>query len=531
MKRRLNLRSEILPIVICLSLLIVISACSSNSGAVKKNPFFDKWVAKAGESLGNSPEPVNRQIDIPEAVKEGYSLESGSPFPSKPLPRQPVTIRILKSDIKTILRALARAANQNILIKEEIKGEVNLDVKNVPWDQVFRSVMRSQGLSYEWDGNIIRVLSPQDKKAEPLITTVININYADVKQVRDNIQEFLSKDDKGTVQGSVKIDEHSSALIVRASRDDIARMIPVIEKIDKPKHQIMIKANIVEASKSAARNLGVQWGGVYSNKWGSQNYYITPGGSQGGGTSTSPTTPVNPNSYLPSTGSTGISGQGFATNFPIGQAAINAAGGLGSLGLIFGTIGGNLLEVQLQALENDGSINILSSPSITCLDNQMAYTENGTRVPYVTLSTAGGVASQEVKFEDVVLRLEITPHVIDDNNLRLKIKVKKDEVDPLRNVLGNPYIEKKQTETLLFSQDGETIVISGLSKQSTTKTNSGLPWLGDIPVLGYLFKADSKSEEKQEVLIFITPHILKTKAVAQANIKDEKETVKLKTGQ
>jgi type IV pilus assembly protein PilQ len=162
----------------------------------------------------------------------------------------------------------------------------------------------------------------------------------------------------------------------------------------------------------------------------------------------------------------------------------------------------------------------------------MAYTENGTRVPYVTISTAGGVASQEVKFEDAVLRLEITPHIIDDTNLRLKIKVKKDEVDTTRNVQGNPYIEKKQTETLLFAKDGETIVISGLTKQKTTTDVSGLPWLQNIPVLGYLFKADGKSEEKQEVLIFITPHILKTKsAVAKANVKDEKETVKSKIGE
>lgn len=525
MKRRPKLRNRILPIIICLLLLILISGCSNK--VTKKDPFFDKWSTQAEESLGNSPEPAQRQIEIPQAVREGYYLEAGSPIPTKPLPKQPVTIRILKSDIKTILRALARAANQNILVKEDIKGEINLDVRAVPWDQVFRSVMKSQGLSYEWDGNIIRVLSPADKKAEPLVTTVINVNYADVKQVRDNVTEFLSKDEKGAVQGSVKIDEHSSSLIVRASRDDIARMIPTIEKVDRPRHQIMIRANIVEATKSAARNLGVQWGGMYTNKWGSQNYYITPGGSFGSGQ------PTTQNSYIPSYGAPGISGQGFATNFPIGETAVQAAGGLGSLGLMFGTIGGSILEVQLQALESDGTINILSSPSITCLDNQMAYTENGTRVPYVTVSTAGGVATQEVKFEDAVLRLEITPHIIDDSNLRLKIKVKKDEVDITRTVQGNPYIEKKQTETLLFAKDGETIVISGLTKQKTTTDVSGLPWLQNIPLLGYLFKADGKSDEKQEVLIFITPHILKTKsAVAQAaKVKNEKETVNQKNGQ
>lgn len=511
---------------------MLVTACSNSKKAVAKDPFFDKWGLLAEESQGNSPAPVSRKIEMPEVVKEGYSLEAGALSPTRPLPKQPVTIRILKSDVKTILRALARAANQNILIKEDIKGEINLDIKNVPWDQAFRSVMKSRGLSYEWDGSIIRVLSPEDKKAEPLITTVVNINYADVKQMKDNLQEFLSKDDKNVIQGSIKVDEHSSSLIIRASRDDISRMIPTIEKIDKPRNQIVIRANIVEATKSTARNLGVRWGGVYANKAGSQNYYITPGGTQGGGSGTATVQPTAPNSYLPSgpNSQSGISGQGFATNFPIGETAINAAGGLGSLGLIFGTIGGSLLEVQLQALENDNKINILSSPSITCLDNQTAYTENGTKVPYVTLSTAGGVASQEVKFEDAVLRLEITPHVIDENNLRMKIKVKKDEVDPVRNVLGNPYIEKKQTETLLFAQDGETIVISGLTKHRTTNDDSGIPWLMDVPILGYLFKAKGRDEEKQEVLIFITPHILKTK-MAQAANKNGKEDEKIKAGQ
>jgi type IV pilus assembly protein PilQ len=509
---------------------MLFTACSNNKKALIKDPFFDQWSLKAEDSLGNSPAPVKRQIAIPEAVKEGYSLEAGSPVPTRPLPKHPVTIRILKSDIKTILRALARAANQNILIKEEIKGEINLDVKNVPWDQAFRSVMRSRGLSYEWDGSIIRVLSPDDKKAEPLITTVVNINYADVKQMRDNLQEFLSKDDKDKTQGSIRVDEHSSSLIIRASRDDISRMIPTIEKIDQPRHQINIKANIVEATKYAGRALGVKWGGSYSNKAGSQNYYITPGGTQGGGSGSSTTLPSAPNSYTPSYGSTGISGQGFASNFPISDNTLNNATGLGSLGLIFGTIGGNLLEVQLQALEQENLVNILSSPSITCLDNQTAYTENGTRVPYVSVSTSGGVATQEVKFEDAVLRLEITPHVIDDNNLRMKIKVKKDEVDTTNNVQGNPYIQKKQTETLLFARDGETIVISGLTKKKKTTDVSGLPWLQSIPVLGYLFKSDEKSDDKEEVLIFITPHILKTR-MAQAANNNGKEDVKIKVGQ
>jgi len=348
-------------------------------------------------------------------------------------------------------------------------------------------------------------------RGQKLLTMVVTVDYADAAKLRDSLKELLTKDRDGKVRGSILVDQHTNSMIIQATRDDLRRMIPMIEKLDKPAAQILIKANIVEATKSTARNLGVQWGGMYTNRWGGQNYYITPGGS--GGTTT---TPPTSGSYTPTYGSTGISGQGFAGNFPVDPTAIAAAGGAGSLGLIFGTIGGSVLEVQLQALQSDGQLNILSSPSITTLDNQMAYTENGERIPYVATSTSSGVVTQEVKFEDAVLRLEITPHVIDGKHLKMKIRVKKDQVDPTRTVQGNPYIIKKQTETNLIVQDGETIVISGLTKQQTSKSDTGFPGLKDIPGLGYLFKSDSRSEDMEEVLIFITPHVLKTQAAAQA---------------
>ena len=143
------------------------------------------------------------------------------------------------------------------------------------------------------------------------------------------------------------------------------------------------------------------------------------------------------------------------------------------------------------------------------MDNQKAFTENGDRVPFVTNQVSGGTVTQTTQFEDVVLRLEITPHVIDGKNLKMTILVKKDEVDLSRkSSLGDPYILKKQTQTTLIVKDGETIVISGLTKQKKTENENGWPWLKDIPVLGWLFKAEGKSDSMEEVLIFITPHIL-----------------------
>ena len=156
------------------------------------------------------------------------------------------------------------------------------------------------------------------------------------------------------------------------------------------------------------------------------------------------------------------------------------------------------------------------------MDNQMAYTENGQRVPYVTQTVSQGVLTPTVTFEDVVLRLEITPHVIDGQNLKMKVVVKKNELNPAVNVLGNPGFFKKKTETNLIVNNGETIVISGLTKQTAQDGESGLPGLKDIPVLGWLFKSASKSDVMEEVLIFITPTILPLRTAAAVSGKPVK---------
>jgi type IV pilus assembly protein PilQ len=410
------------------------------------------------------------------------------------------------------------------MLRSGVKGETSINVENKPWDQTFLGILKTNGLSYTWEGDIIRILTVDDMerdlkldaardrmRGQKLLTMVITVDYADAAKLRDSLKDLLTKDAAGRVRGSILVDQHTNSMIIQATREDLKKMIPMIEQLDKPTAQILIRANIVEATKNTARNLGVQWGGIYTNRLAGQDYYITPGGS-GGTAGTSPLT----GSYTPTFGSTGIGGQGNALNFPVSPTALAAAGGAGSLGLIFGTIGGSFLEMQLQALQNDGYLNILSSPSITTLDNQMAYTENGERVPYVATSTSSGVVTQEVKFEDVVLRLEITPHVIDGKHLKMKIKVKKDEVDTTRTVQGNPFIIKKQTETSLIVQDAETIVISGLTKQQTQTNSTGLPGMKDIPGLGYLFKAEGKSDTMEEVLIFITPYVLKPQVANQA---------------
>jgi type IV pilus assembly protein PilQ len=424
-----------------------------------------------------------------------------------------------QADIKTVLRSLARIVDKNVLVNSEIKGEVTIDFRNVPWNQAFNGLLRTQGLTYTWEGDIIRVMTLEDmdldlkrktqeqgiRWVEPLVTVVIPIDYAKPKDLKENIESFLTRSKEDKPRGSVRVDEHSNSLIISAIKDDLLKILPIIEKIDKATPQIQIRANIVETTKTTARDLGIQWGGMYARRVGNENLFITPGGTLG--TATPPGSALS-GAYTPTYGARGIGGQGYGVNFPVADGAKTAAGGAASLGLLLGSIGGNILDLQLSALQNDGKLNILSSPSITTLDNQKAFTENGQRVPYSTLDTSVVPPIRTVKFEDAVLRLEITPHVIDDQNLLMKILVKKDEVDMSRQVEGNPFIIKKQTETTLIVQDGETIVISGLTKQTGTNNDTGVPGLKDIPILGWLFKGEEKQDLMEEVLIFITPRIL-----------------------
>ncbi|MBW2630462.1 MAG: type IV pilus secretin PilQ [Deltaproteobacteria bacterium] len=490
---------------------------------IKKDTFFEKWNLEAKKSTGTSPIARVRSLEIPDDPGMTGDVKTKR----KALPTRKVTLIMRDTDISVVLRALAKAARQNIIINSEITGKVSVDFRRVPWDEAFLSIARSRMLTYVWDGNIIRITTVADLKNDlelekiqreqreqqimrsrlsPLLTMVIPVDYADSGKLKKTLEGFLTRNDKGEPYGSVTVNEHTNSLVIQATRGDLKRIIPMVSKIDKPTPQIRIEANIVETTKDTARELGIQWGGVYGNTMGSNSYYITPGGRSG-------TTGESPKDggYVPVYGSSGISGQGMGINFPVGSSAMTAAGGAASLGLMFGKIGGSILEMQLTALQSEGKLNILSSPSITTLDNQVAFTENGERIPYVSYEDG----EQEVKWEDAVLRLEITPHVIDGENMKMKILIKKDEVDPSRTVQGNPYIIKKQTDTTLIVKDGETIVISGLSKQRSSGGDSGVPWLKDIPGLGYLFKGESKTKKLEKVLIFITPHILKPDVVSE----------------
>ena len=497
--------NKIMKLGFFLATIMFLISCSGDLISKKQDPIFEKWATVADDSKGHSPAAEPKKISVADLTAKQAAADALASASVKKLPSKIINLTMRQAEIKAVLRAMAKSVDLNLMLKNDLKGEISVDFRGVSWDQAFVGLLRTHGLTYVWEGDIILVKTADDIEqdlkrrvqmrdiqwVEPLLQpVVINIDYADSKKLAELLLDFLTKDKEGKPRGSIKVDEHSNSLVISAMRDDLTKMLPIIEKLDKPTPQILIRANIVETTKNVARDLGIMWGGQHSNTvGGSENLIVTGGSSAPAGA---------------------LGSKGLGANFP---AALASTTPMGSLGLLFGTIGGNLLEVQLQALQKDSKLNILSSPSITTLDNQKAFTETGQRVPFITTTpstTAGTAPTQTVTFENAVMRLEIKPHVIDGKNLKMEIVVTKDELDFSRaaSMLGNPIIIKKQTQTVLIVKDGETIVISGLTKQTRTDGDSGVPGLKEIPLLGYLVKADSKSEALEEVLIFITPHIL-----------------------
>ncbi len=488
-----GISSLLQPVFLCGLLFLLLSGCASTQKE-PEDDFIEQWLRQSETARGYSPDIRERDVlDVEDAL--AFFDELDEPEVERKLPEERITLRLSDAPVQSVLRAMARAADQNMLIGDSVAGTMSVDIRNVPWDQAFTSIVVSRGLEWSWKGDIIRIRSVEDiqseinisrateelrarqlsaERAGPLVNRIIKINYADAENLSENLTEFLSRDEDGEVIGRMRVNEETNSLLVQATRADMERIGRMIEHLDRPRAQILIEANIVEANQETARELGMRWSGRYVTSSGSMDDFGIVGDPR-----------------VPEESFAGMEGM--------------------SLGLVAGRVTGNVLYAHLQALQRDGRLNILSSPSITTMDNQMAYTEHGEKVPYETTDLEG---RRDVEFEDAVLRLEVIPGIIDGEHMKMNIKVKKDEVDFTQTVNGNPLIKRKETETNLVVRDGETIVISGLSKQTVTGTGEGVPVLANVPLLGWLFKGERKSEEMEEFLIFITPTILGTRGAA-----------------
>ncbi|MBI5043504.1 MAG: type IV pilus secretin PilQ [Nitrospirae bacterium] len=399
------------------------------------------------------------------------------------------------ADLKDVLRALGQENNLNIIISEKISGKLTLSFNKVKLMDAIDTILRISNLTYNREGNIMMIVaSPFGEGEEGLVTKKIPVDFANAKEVSESLKNMLSS------KGKITIDQRTNAIIVKDVAENVARISNLIKSLDTKTPQVMIEARIVEARSGFSRELGVQWGGDYSGNITSRgrttgNYLLSGGGTKAASTDTT---------YTPLTGGIGIGGTGFLVNLP-------AAVGLGSGGAIgFSLVKNNLgLDLQLSAMEITGKGKILSNPKILTLDNKEAKISSGRDIPIKVLTTVSGVTTTEIRIINASLSLTVTPHITSDDQIVMNIKAEKAEPDWTRQVDNIPTIIKKNATTDMIIRNGDTIVIGGIYTKEVQDSEAGVPFLSKIPILGWLFKKQGIIDEQNELLIFITPTVMK----------------------
>ncbi|MEG0820965.1 MAG: type IV pilus secretin PilQ [Burkholderiaceae bacterium] len=408
-------------------------------------------------------------------------------------------------DVRSLLQVIGDFTNTNIITSDSVGGNITLRLKDVPWDQALDIILQAKGLDMRKNGNVMLV-APRDEIAakekldlesrnqiadlEPTQSEVFVINYQKAEDVRkllaDDKQRMLSK------RGSATVDVRTNQLFVKDTATRLEEVRRLIARIDVPVPQVLIEARIVEATDDFSRNLGVKFGVTRSGKNG-----IVSGGNKidgmefGPGASTQPAITSNPNFVnLPAAALNGFD-----------AAALNLT--------LFSASLGTILNLELSALEADGKGKIVSSPRVVTADKVKATIEQGTEIPYQEATSSGATS---VSFRKAVLKLEVTPQITPEGAIFLDVKVNKDS--PGVMTINGPAINTKAVQTQVLVENGGTVALGGIYEQTEQKTVTQVPVLGDIPVLGYLFKNNSTIRNRSELLIFITPRVVSERVTA-----------------
>ncbi len=420
------------------------------------------------------------------------------------------------ADINNLLRIIAEVSGMNVVAGDDVKGRVTVRLVSVEWQQALDVILKINNLGYEIDGNIIRV-APLSKleaerkaredariaaararvteqaaqvQVEPLVDRIIPVNHAKAGEVVKNLDRLKTA---GRTDASVVVDDRTNTLIIRETAGTLAKMEALLKRIDLPEPQVLIEARLVEATRTFSQSLGIEWGFLFNTNIssGQQGNFLTP------------TSVFGSNVGTPLDVPTSAAAVPLAIAFP--ASGTNVSG----LGIVTGSLLNNsLLKVRLSAAENEGRIRTLSAPKVATLNNLEAEIRQGSQVPYTTVDSSGRTV---VAFQDAFIRMKVTPHITNDRRISMKIEAERtfpgeriDFVGGFAFVLN----QRKATTNILVS-NGSTIVIGGLLQTTDIVAESGLPWMRNIPALGWLFKNHSVGpNEKTELLIFLTPTIL-----------------------
>ena len=459
--------------------------------------------AEAAPAPAPAPAPEERK----EAPMKQAPIAAENPVvsPTGKYTGRKISLDLQDADLVNVMRLFAEVANLNIILAPDVKGKVTVRMVNIPWDQAMDIILKMNGLGYLLEDNVLRIATigaltkeaeeelrnkETKKKTEDLITRIVPVNYSTASVIETTIKKSLSP------RGETVTDARTNTLIVKDIARNVDEIVSLIKLLDKPTRQIMIEARIVQANTNFSRQIGVQWGGT-------ANASAAYGNATG---------LVFPNS-IAATGSTAMgatqSGNGnYVVNMP---AAASSTTGGGAISLAFGSINKALnLDLALSALETTGEGKIISSPRVSALDNKEAKIEQGVSIPFSTTS-AGGT---QIQFIDAKLSLTVTPHATPDNKIFMKIQATKNAPDTsLLGASGQPSIDKAEATTEILLSDGETAVIGGILIVDKNVSYIKVPFFGDLPLIGWLFRNKTDTDTKQELLIFVTPKIVQQAAI------------------
>ncbi len=451
--------------------------------------------------------PVARDIETSSLFSETKEYEG-----------QRLTLNFQDIETRAVLQLLAETSGRNIVVSDTVQGNVTLRLRNVPWDQALDIVMTTKGLDMRQNGNVIIVAPAEEiaaretadleaqnaiRELEPMYSEFLQVNYAKAA----DLANLISSDGNNSLlsdRGSIAVDGRTNTLLVQDTADHLQNIRRMVRTLDVPIRQVLIESRIVVVSDKFSRNLGIRLGvtGIYESGTNSGGTFIS---GTGQGTDTMVTSAIG-NLADPANGTIfpvavpSLSNR-YNVNVPIAEAA-----GRFSLAILESDY---LVDLELTALEAEGYGEIVSTPRVITANQKEARIEQGVEIPYQQSSSSGATT---VQFKKAVLSLTVTPHITPDNNIIMDLRVHKDSVGEIISTggLGGtvPSIDTRSVETQVLVKNGQTVVLGGIYETERRETINKVPFLGDLPLVGFLFRSTQRIDNKAELLIFVTPRIL-----------------------
>ncbi|KXI29189.1 type IV pilus secretin PilQ [Paraglaciecola hydrolytica] len=428
-------------------------------------------------------------INIDKASKDAKT-DTSSNFSG-----EPISLDFQDVPVRQVLQIISQVNGFNLVTTDTVTGNVTISLSGVPWDQALDMILKIKGLDKRLEGNILLIAPTEELTARetqqlqakqqvaelaPLVSTNLQINYAkalEMAAILKNTENSIL-----TPRGTVAVDERTNTLLLRDTQTSIDEAKALVKALDIPIKQVLIESRMVTVRDNAGEQLGVRWG--FSDK--QDNNGVS--GSLDGADSIA-------SGVIPS----------LANRLNVNLPVANPAGRIGLQ--VARLVDGTILDLELSALESENKGEVIASPRITVANQHEAYIEQGTEIPYVQ-STSSGATS--VEFKKAVLSLKVTPHITPDNRIILDLVVTQDTRGDTVSTSTGPAvaIDTQEISTQVLVENGETIVLGGIFQQTTSDDVTKVPLLGDLPILGHLFKNTSVISEKRELLIFVTPKIL-----------------------